>query len=214
MVVTGENDSYWKFCGFHVHSLTLVIAILSMILHIAVAIGNFVTATYFMYAGGVITLISSILLILGNRKRTGVLYWPYMILQTIVVIGYIIAAIFFFILAVSLTKKDYDYYGLRKTARIVAIVLGIIYLLVTLVQIIFLWIVYRDYRFVRNFSNHIVHHHPPPTAVVYQTPVAPTPQVIVVDSCDPHHHHHYDHSYPHSHHSHSTGHHYSGGHHH
>ncbi|KAI6240289.1 hypothetical protein M3Y99_00460200 [Aphelenchoides fujianensis] len=209
-----SDDSYYRCCSVHVHKLAFVIGILTIVLNIAAAIANFITGTWWMYAGGFLSFICSICLLIGNRKEQSILYWPYLILQILITIGYFIGVVLFFLSAAVLFSDKwvdgYDYDDAwRRRVAIAAVILGVIYIVLAVLQIVFLVIVFRDYRYVQNECAHpVVHHHAPPpaTVVAYPPPVTSQPQVIVVENYDNHHHGHHGHHH-HTHHEHS-GHHY------
>ncbi|KAI6191063.1 hypothetical protein M3Y97_00187100 [Aphelenchoides bicaudatus] len=199
MTFEHENPRY-RFCGVHVHLLTLIVAIIAILLNIGTCIGNFKTHTYYYYSTGIISGICYVLLILGNRLESRILYWPFFVINTLVLIFMVIVAILLFVFAANIYQYTYDdwVYDDLTEIRTSAIVIGCVYLVSFIIQIVFMVIISRDYTYVRD-----MHYYPPPrvtpavaTPVVYaQQPVfaqqAPPPQVIhvVSEPCHDSHHH-------------------------
>ncbi|KAI6172714.1 hypothetical protein M3Y98_01004100 [Aphelenchoides besseyi] len=159
--IVNLNDDYWRCCcrALHVHQAVLIIAILCTIHSIC---GVFLFAypkrngqLAFIAGFSIIPLLSSILLLIGNIRRSKFFYIPYLVFQAVALIAYAVHVVVITAAAIgSLSDDETAEAGYKIRDRTVFLFLFATFLSILLaIGAYFYMIVLRGYRYLQQLSQ-------------------------------------------------------------
>ncbi|CAD5213352.1 unnamed protein product [Bursaphelenchus xylophilus] len=152
----GES-SYLEICGFrlHVHKAVFLIAVIAIAFTLLNAIIMLYNGKFVILFFPAVSLVVNLLLLYGNMKKKGILYWPYLVWTAILIC--INAAYFIYIVGCALNVFHpwawLDYHvGFKDTAKFFTgqrVVIGIAFFVVTFFYVFFSYVVYKGFNYLK-----------------------------------------------------------------
>ncbi|KAI6197657.1 hypothetical protein M3Y94_01250900 [Aphelenchoides besseyi] len=155
------NGDYWRCCcrSIHVHQGVLIIAILSSI-HSACAVSLFAYPKRngqmkFVAGFSIIPLLASVLLLIGNIRRSKFFYIPYLVFEAVALISYAVQVVIIVAAAIgSLSQDETPEVGYKISDRTITLLLiAAIVSIFLAIGSYFYMVVLRGYRYLQQLSQ-------------------------------------------------------------